>query len=164
MFGATGDLAKRKIFPSLFNLFLDDKMPNSFTIIGLGRRDWSDDTFQTHVEKSLQTFSRRFKNGDASKIKKFLSAFRYSPLDVTENDGYKQVLGMIQKCEEELGIPENRLFYLSVAPEFFDVIAYNIKESGLGSIKGWKRLVIEKPFGHRFEVSPGIKCKIKESI
>ena len=68
LFGATGDLAKRKIFPSLFHLFLDGKMPKSFTIIGLGRREWSDQTFQMHVEKSLQTFSKRFENVDASKI------------------------------------------------------------------------------------------------
>ena len=115
LFGATGDLAKRKIFPSLFHLFLDGKMPNSFTILGLGRREWSDHTFQMHVEKSLQTFSKRMKNGDASKIKEFLRTFRYSSLDVTDQNGYKQVLGKVQKGEEELGIPEIACFiYLSL--------------------------------------------------
>lgn len=164
LFGATGDLAKRKIFPSLFNLFLDRKMPNSFTIIGLGRREWSDEIFQQHVEKSLQSFSIRSKNVEASKIKKFLSSFHYSPLDVTDNEGYKQVLNLIQKREEEFGIPENRLFYLSVAPEFFDVIALNIKKSGLGSIKGWKRLVIEKPFGHDLKSAQELNAKLREAF
>jgi glucose-6-phosphate 1-dehydrogenase len=164
LFGATGDLAKRKIFPSLFNLFLDKKMPNAFTIIGLGRREWSDEIFQKHVEKSLQTFSKRFNNSDTSKIKKFLSAFHYSPLDVTDNDGYKQVLNMIQKREKELSIPENRLFYLSVAPEFFDEIALNIKKSGLGSIKGWKRLIIEKPFGHDLMSARELNSKLREAF
>ncbi|MGE8081151.1 glucose-6-phosphate dehydrogenase [Peribacillus loiseleuriae] len=164
LFGATGDLAKRKIFPSLFHLFLDGKMPKSFTIIGLGRREWSDQTFQMHVEKSLQTFSKRSENVCASKTREFLSAFRYSSLDVTDHDGYKQVLGMVQKREEELGIPENRLFYLSVAPEFFDVISQNIKESGLGSIKGWKRLVIEKPFGHDLKSAQELIAKLSEAF
>ncbi|WP_028390339.1 glucose-6-phosphate dehydrogenase [Bacillus cihuensis] len=164
LFGATGDLAKRKIFPSLFHLFLDGKMPKSFTIIGLGRREWSDQTFQTHVEKSLQTFSKRLKNGYASKVKEFLSVFRYSSLDVTDQDGYNQVLGMIQKREAELGIPENRLFYLSVAPEFFDVISTNIKESGLGSINGWKRLVIEKPFGHDLKSAQELIAKLSQAF
>jgi glucose-6-phosphate 1-dehydrogenase len=147
LFGATGDLAKRKIFPALYNLFLDKKMPNSFSVIGLGRTKWSDDTFQKHVKDSLPIFSRRLTN-DASQLEEFLHAFRYSPLDVTNSEGYKKLLNMIQKREEELSIPENRLFYLSVSPEFVDVITTGIQESGLGSTKGWKRLIIEKPFGH----------------
>lgn len=164
LFGATGDLAKRKIFPSLFNLFLDKKMPKSFSIIGLGRREWTNETFQKHVEKSIQTFSRRLENSDVSKMKEFISAFRYSSLDVTDNEGYKQVLDMIQKREEELSIPENRLFYLSVAPEFFDVIALNIKKTGLGTIKGWKRLVIEKPFGHDLKSAQELNLKLRKAF
>jgi glucose-6-phosphate 1-dehydrogenase len=69
LFGATGDLDKRKIFPSLYNLFLDEKIPHSYSIISLGRRDWSDESFQKHVEISLQTFSRCKRNGDAYKMK-----------------------------------------------------------------------------------------------
>ncbi|MGG0288752.1 glucose-6-phosphate dehydrogenase, partial [Peribacillus butanolivorans] len=139
LFGATGDLAKRKIFPALYSLFLDKKMPNSFSVIGLGRREWSDESFQKHVKESIQTFSRRSIN-ESSKTEEFLNAFRYSLLDVTNKEGYKNLLDLIQKREEELNIPENRLFYLSVAPEFVDVITSNIQKSGLGSIKGWKRL------------------------
>lgn len=164
LFGATGDLAKRKIFPSLFNLFLDRKMPDSVTILGLGRREWSDEAFQKHVEKSLQSFSERSNNVDAYKIKEFLRLFHYRALDVTEQEGYKQLLNVIQKYEEELSIPENRLFYLSVAPEFFDVIALNIKKSGLGSSKGWKRLVIEKPFGHDLKSAQELNAKLREAF
>ena len=144
LFGATGDLAKRKIFPSLYHLFLDKKMPDSFTIIGIGRRDWSDEIFQSQVEKSLQSFSRKWKSGEETELNKFLSVFKYRQLDVTDSEGYKKLLGMIHSREEELEIPENRLFYLSVAPEYFDVITSNIKGSGLGTIKGWKRLCYRK--------------------
>ncbi|MED1466839.1 glucose-6-phosphate dehydrogenase [Bacillus salipaludis] len=164
LFGATGDLAKRKIFPSLFNLFLDKKMPKSFSIIGLGRREWSNEAFQKHVEKSLQTFSRRIENSDVSKMKEFISAFRYSSLDVTDSEGYKQLLDLIQNREEELNIPQNRLFYLSVSPEFFDVIALNIKKNGIGSINGWKRLVIEKPFGHDLKSAQELNAKLREAF
>jgi glucose-6-phosphate 1-dehydrogenase len=147
LFGATGDLAKRKIFPALYNLFLDGKFPHSFSIIGLGRRSWSDNTFQAHIEESLKTFSRRLESNTAS-IEKFLRAFRYVALDVTNGETYEKLLDMIQQRERELSIPENRLFYLSVSPEFVDVITSNINQSGLGSTTGWKRLIIEKPFGH----------------
>lgn len=163
LFGATGDLAKRKIFPALYHLFLDQKMPHSFSIIGLGRREWSDDDFQTHVAHSLKTFSTRFIN-DRSKKEEFLRAFRYTSLDVTDMEGYKKLLEIVQQREKELNIPENRMFYLSVAPEFFDVIVSNIKESGLGSARGWKRLMIEKPFGHDWRSAQHLNEKLSQSF
>ncbi len=116
LFGATGDLAKRKIYPALFNLFLDQKMPQSFSIIGLGRRELSDGTFQTNVEHSLRTFSGRFIEVKA-KLKEFIEAFRYSQLDVT-NKGYPELLNLVQTRERELNIYENRLFYCLLHPSF----------------------------------------------
>ncbi|MED1490886.1 glucose-6-phosphate dehydrogenase, partial [Bacillus smithii] len=159
LFGATGDLAKRKIFPALYNLFLDQKLPLSFSIIGSGIEEWSDDQFQTHVKKSLHWFSRR-SNNDHFKIEEFLRAIRYFPLDVTNLQGYNDLLELVQRREKELNIPENRLFYLSVAPTFFDVIAKNIQQSGLGSTKGWKRLIIEKPFGHDLKSAQELNEKL----
>ncbi|MBM4763585.1 glucose-6-phosphate dehydrogenase [Bacillus sp. B15-48] len=146
LFGATGDLAKRKIFPALYNLYLDKKIPKSISIIGLGRREIADDDFQKHVEASLRSFSRR-EDFDSKKIQPFLEFFRYSVLDATRLEDYKKLNNMIEKREKELNIPQNRMFYLSVGPEFFSLIANNINESGLGTTKGWKRLIIEKPFG-----------------
>lgn len=163
LFGATGDLAKRKIFPALYNLFLDKKIPNSFSVIGLGRRKWSDESFQKHVKESLQTFSRRLIN-ESSKTEEFLNAFRYSLLDVTNKEGYKNLLELIQTREEELSIPENRLFYLSVAPEFVDVITSNIQKSGLGSTKGWRRLIIEKPFGNDLKSAQNLNELLSETF
>nr|WP_245918042.1 glucose-6-phosphate dehydrogenase [Alteribacillus bidgolensis] len=163
LFGATGDLAKRKIFPALYNLFLDNKMPQSFSIIGLGRREWSDFTFKKHVRESLSTFSRHEIN-DGPKTDEFLNSFHYSPLDVTDDEGYERLLDMIQRHEEELNIPENRLFYLSVAPSLIDVITSNITNSGLGSVKGWKRLIIEKPFGHDLKSAQDLNEKLSKAF
>ena len=147
LFGGTGDLAKRKIYPALYNLFIEQKMPSSFSIIGLGRRGMSHSDFQENVEESLKEFSR----GDTTnsfKMVEFLESIRYVQFDATNKEDYKKLLKFVEEREQELNIPENRMFYLSVAPEFFDMIALNIKESGLGSTKGWKRMIIEKPFGH----------------
>ncbi|WP_314591161.1 glucose-6-phosphate dehydrogenase [Paenibacillus terrigena] len=163
LFGATGDLAKRKIYPALYNLFLDKKMPASFSIIGLGRREWSDEKFRSQVEDSLHTFSRR-DVGTPEQLQAFLSALRYSVLDVGRIEDYEKLLKLVEAREEELHIPSNRLFYLSVAPEFFDVIATNIKVSGLGSTKGWKRLVIEKPFGHDLESARALNEQLSRSF
>ncbi|WP_339230992.1 glucose-6-phosphate dehydrogenase [Oceanobacillus sp. FSL K6-2867] len=146
LFGATGDLAKRKVYPALYNLFLEGKIPSSFSVIGLGRREWSNSTFQMHIRKSLETFSRRPPT-DHPKTEAFIQSFQYSSLDVNDDKEYGKLLNLIQENEEKLNIPENRLFYLSVAPHLVDVITRNIESSGLGSTKGWKRLIIEKPFG-----------------
>ncbi|WP_090823714.1 glucose-6-phosphate dehydrogenase [Paenibacillus sp. yr247] len=163
LFGATGDLAKRKIYPALYNLFIDQKMPKSFSVIGLGRRELSDETFRVQIEQSLNTFSRSDAN-DPVILKAFLSAFRYSVLDVNRVEDYRELLQLAQQREKELNIPENRMFYLSVAPEFFDIIASNIKESGLGSTQGWKRLIIEKPFGRDLKSARELNEKLSHTF
>ena len=163
LFGATGDLAKRKIFPALYNLFLDQKLPQPISIIGLGRREMSDKDFQNYVEQSVRTLSRRIEN-DHDKMDSFLAAFRYSVLDATKVEDFAQLRNLVKQRETELNIPENRMFYLSVGPEFFEPIALNIKESGLGSTKGWKRLIIEKPFGHDLESARELNANLSKAF
>jgi glucose-6-phosphate 1-dehydrogenase len=159
LFGATGDLAKRKIYPALYNLFVDRKLAGSFSVIGLGRRELSDEAFQANVEQSLRTFSRRAVD-DPISVKAFLDACRYSVLDVGNKEDYQKLLQLVKRREKELKIPQNRMFYLSVGPEYFDTIASSIKESGLGSTKGWKRLIIEKPFGHDLQSARELNQKL----
>ena len=163
LFGATGDLAKRKIYPALFNLFIRGKLPAAFSVIGLGRREWTDDTLRANVEQSLRRFSRT-KPDDEAALGRFLQAFRYCVLDIGREADYLKLLDLVKAREAELGIPENRLFYLSVGPEFFGPIADNIRSSGLGSGRGWKRLVIEKPFGHDLDSARELNRKLSESF
>lgn len=163
LFGGTGDLAKRKIYPALYNLFLEQKLPSLFSIVGLGRRDMSNNDFLKNIEQSLQSFSRQ-KIDNPAKTKEFLKFFRYVSFDANKKEDYKKLLQVVEQREQEIGIPQNRLFYLSVAPEFFDVIASNIKESGLGSTSGWKRLIIEKPFGHDLKSARELNAKLSKSF
>ena len=163
LFGATGDLAKRKIFPALYNLYLEKKLPNPLSIIGLGRNEMSHKEFQNHVVQSVRTFSRRVENKD-DHMSEFLDVFQYSVLDATKAEDFGKLLNLVKKRENELNIPENRMFYLSVAPEFFGPIALHIKESGLGSTKGWKRLIIEKPFGHDLESARELNTTLSKAF
>ncbi|TMV46252.1 glucose-6-phosphate dehydrogenase [Paenibacillus mesophilus] len=163
LFGATGDLAKRKIYPALYNLFVDNLLPQSFFLIGLGRREWSDETFQANVERSIREFSRR-EAEDPALLKPFLRLFRYCVLDAGRQEDYRKLLQMIEQREQELRLAPNRLFYLSVGPEFFETIAANIQESGLGSADGWKRLVIEKPFGHDLQSARDLNRKLNKAF
>ncbi|WP_338452301.1 glucose-6-phosphate dehydrogenase [Niallia oryzisoli] len=163
LFGSTGDLAKRKIFPALYNLYLDQKLPSAISIIGLGRNQMSHQKFQHDVEQSIKTFSRRMDN-DHSHLDTFLEAFRYSVLDATKADDYRNLLNLVREREMELNIPGNRMFYLSVGPDLFGPIALNIKESGLGSTNGWKRLIIEKPFGRDLESARELNATLTEAF
>ena len=163
LFGATGDLAKRKIYPALYNLFIEQKMPESFSVIGLGRKEIPDDVFQGLVEKSLNTFSRNAPDNPDT-MKAFLRAFRYSQLNVNNIEDYQKLHQLVVQREQELNLTENRMFYLSVSPEFFEVIAMNIKDSGLGTTKGWKRLIIEKPFGRDLKSAQELNANLSKSF
>ncbi|MGG0642617.1 glucose-6-phosphate dehydrogenase [Sporosarcina gallistercoris] len=145
LFGATGDLAKRKLYPALYNLYVDNKMPEAFSVVGLGRTPYTDDVFLAKVEQSLRTYSRG--NVQEEGLQRFLSAFRYCTFDATELKSYEKLKGLIEQRERELNLPENRLFYLSVAPGLIDVITSNLNTSGVSQSSGWKRLIVEKPFG-----------------
>ncbi|PGX54516.1 glucose-6-phosphate dehydrogenase [Bacillus anthracis] len=135
------------MYPALYKLFSNENIPQSISIIGIGRRLMSDMEFQTKVEQSLATFSK-ISTDDESGVEKFISTFRYCQLNTANIEDYQDLLRLVKMRETELNIPENRMFYLSVIPEVFDVIALNIKESGLWATKGLNRLIIEKPFGY----------------
>ncbi|GAB6439464.1 hypothetical protein bcgnr5380_28590 [Bacillus cereus] len=119
----------------------------------------SDVEFQTKVEQSLATFSR-ISTGDKSGVEEFISTFRYCQLDTANIGDYQDLLRLVKMRETELNIPKNRMFYLSVIPEVFDVIALNIKESGLWATKGLNRLIIEKPFGHSLKSVRELNTKL----
>ncbi len=162
LFGATGDLAQRKLFPALYNLYLEDKMPTSFSVIGLGRREWTNEYFQSKVEESLHAHSRR--PVQSAGLQNFLEKFQYCPLDVTDKLSYQNLRSLIEQREAELGIPQNRLFYLSVAPQLVEVITENLKTSGINQTKGWKKLIIEKPFGSDLKTAQQLNKKLSEAF
>ncbi|OTY19600.1 glucose-6-phosphate dehydrogenase [Bacillus thuringiensis] len=151
------------MYPALYKLFSNQNIPQSISIIGIGRKAMSDLEFQTKVEQSLATFSR-ISSDDESGVEEFISTFRYCQLDTANIVGYQDLLSLVKKRETELNIPENRMFYLSVIPEVFDVIALNIKESGLWATKGLNRLIIEKPFDYNVTSAREFNGKLIEDF
>lgn len=147
LFGATGDLAKRKIYPALFNLYMDNKLPEAFSVIGVGRETLNKKEFQSTVIDSLYEFSRHSTDDKAKKLA-FVQKLSYVSVDVTQEESFNELKAFVEGQEEGAGLGNNRIFYLSVTPVLFDVITTNINKSGLGDTSGWKRVIIEKPFGH----------------
>ena len=143
IFGATGDLAKRKLFPSLYRLFERGRLSEQFAVVGVARRPLSNDEFQQSVKDSVQSAL-----GKDERIDEFASHFYYHSHDVTNSSSYQTLKTMANELDEHYHLEGNRIFYLAMAPEFFGTIALHLKSDGLTDVTGFKRLVIEKPFGH----------------
>nr|WP_232353970.1 glucose-6-phosphate dehydrogenase [[Bacillus] enclensis] len=159
IFGATGDLAKRKLYPSLYHLFRKGKISEQFAVIGVGRRDWSNEEFQEHVRTSVHNAL-----GSQENIEGFVSHFYYQQNDLSNSDSYQAQKQLSEELDEHYQLEGNRIFYLAMAPEFFGTITEDLKTQGLTDTKGFQRLVIEKPFGHDLPSAEQLNSHIRESF
>lgn len=161
IFGATGDLAKRKLYPAIYSLYLEGKLGKRFAVIGLARRPRTNDQFRMDVDHAIKSFARHRVEED-QQYEDFLSHFNYMSLDVHHADGFKQLLALTEQVEAEHQIGGNRLFYLAVAPELFGEVAHHLRDGGLLDTEGWHRLVIEKPFGHDYTSAEALNNDIRD--
>jgi glucose-6-phosphate 1-dehydrogenase len=150
IFGGTGDLNARKVAPALYNLFLDNWMPEHFSIIGTGRTELSDEAFRDKLLNNINQFSRRGK-ADPVKWANFSKHICYQASDVKDAATYVNFANKVRELEEQWGKEANVIYYLAVAPQFFPLIAENISKNGLCDNITRTRIVIEKPFGNNLE-------------
>ena len=158
IFGATGDLAVRKLFPSLYRLFEKGRL-DEFAVVGVARRPLSTEDFQRSVKDSVITAL-----GQKEKIDEFISHFYYQSHDVADSSSYQALKSLAEQIDEQYELEGNRIFYLAMAPEFFGPIALHLKSDGLTDVKGYKRLVIEKPFGHNLESAKELNRQIRTAF
>ncbi|XNQ39173.1 glucose-6-phosphate dehydrogenase [Bacillus sp. 1P10SD] len=158
IFGATGDLAHRKLFPSLYRLFERGRL-NKYAVIGVARRSMSNDDFQQSVKDSVLAAL-----GNKDNLDEFASHFYYQSHDVADSSSYAELNKLAHEIDENYQLEGNRIFYLAMAPEFFGPIALHLKSDGLTNVKGYKRLVIEKPFGHDLESAKELNKQIRTAF
>lgn len=160
IFGATGDLAQRKLYPSLYRLYRKGRVSSNFACIGIGRREWTTDRLKQHILESIDK-----ERGTAQDKLEFSNRFYYQSLDVSnENTTYDELRILANDLDEEYQLNGNRIFYLAMAPEYFGTIATHLKDDGLTDVSGYKRLVIEKPFGHDFKSAEQLNNQIRASF
>ncbi|RTE11300.1 glucose-6-phosphate dehydrogenase [Paenibacillus whitsoniae] len=147
IFGATGDLAKRKLFPAFYSLYREGKLGENFAVVGLARRPRTNEQFRDDVKHSIQDFAR-YKKVDDAEWERFASHFEYMSLDINNVAGFHELNVLTARLDDKFQTGGNRLFYLALAPELFGNVSLNLKEGGLLNTTGWHRLVIEKPFGY----------------
>src|SRR5215831_18161612 len=148
IFGASGDLTKRKLLPALYNLASYGLLPSNFSIIGVARRDWSDDDFRDKLGKDLAELGTQPVDPNLwSQFRNHISLCRGEFDDPTM---YERLSEALANSEKNLSTKGNAIFYLSVQPKFFADIVKRLADHGLTAEKDghWRRVIIEKPFGH----------------
>ena len=150
IFGGSGDLTKRKLVPAVFNLYHDERMPEQFSIIGLGRTEYSHETYRSKLKGDLDEFSRRGATSE-EEWEDFKSHLFYEVMDVYEPTAYEELANKIYAMEKEWGVEANLIFYLAIAPELMETVATSLGKSGICQNIHRTRLVVEKPFGHDLE-------------
>jgi glucose-6-phosphate 1-dehydrogenase len=146
IFGATGDLSKRKLLPAIYNLAHEGALPERFNLIGVSRGDLSDDDFREQAREAISEFSRR--DTDATVLDSLVGRMRYVSGSFDDSSMYERLGQVAAEFDSEAEIVFNRLFYLSTAPEFFPVIAEALGEHGLNRRDDAEvRIIIEKPIG-----------------
>ena len=146
IFGGTGDLAQRKLYPSLFKLYQKGYLQEHFAVIGTARRPWTNEHYHGVITDSLASL-----NADPAMVAKFADHFYYQSHDVTDAQHYVTLKKLSEKLDAQYGLQGNRIFYLAMAPNFFGTIAQHLRSENILTPNGFNRVIIEKPFGHDFE-------------
>ncbi len=160
LFGATGDLAIRKLYPAIYKLFEKGNIRDHFAVIGSSRYKIDDEKFREMVSKSVDKLT-----SDKKKIADFASHFYFVTHDVTDLAHYSVLKDKENELDKKYKLEGNRIFYISMAPNFFGTVAKNIKSQGLLSTNGgFNRLVIEKPFGRDFESAKELNDELSNAF
>lgn len=146
IFGGTGDLTHRKLLPALYNLVFDDLLPENFAIVSVGRKQKTTEQYCSEIYESLKCYSRN--QIEEKNWEKLKSRLHYIQFDFTQHEGYEELRKFLLELDEKYKTNGNRIFYMAVAPEFFETIVEGLDKNTLAADDhGWKKLVIEKPFG-----------------
>ena len=164
IFGASGDLTKRKLLPALFHLEQEGLLPDSFAVVGVARRDISA-TFSADMTDGIM------KGGgvDANdvKLKKFMDRVKYFTTNFDDDAGFEKLKGFLADIDDEFGTRGNRLFYLAVAPEYFAGITERLAKHGMtkaATSAQWMHVIIEKPFGNDLESARTLNDEINRVL
>ena len=159
IFGASGDLTKRKLIPSLYNLSSYGLLPDKFSIIGVSRTAWDDDGFRNQIGKDLAELGTQ--PIDPKIWAEFRERMMYCPGSFDDPKTYACLEERLAESAKKLGTAGNVLFYLSVQPDFFAVIPKMLAERGLTREEGyWRRVIIEKPFGRDLASARDLNAKL----
>jgi glucose-6-phosphate 1-dehydrogenase len=158
IFGASGDLTQRKLFPALYSLALRRLLPERFGVVGVARTEESDDQFRERMKHAVQEFGRdQFRNETWDWL---AEGMRYVATDFSDDDGQNRVVQALNELDKQRGTAGNRVYYLAVPPAAIAMLVHGIGQRR--STDGWTRLIIEKPFGHDLASAQELNREVEE--
>jgi glucose-6-phosphate 1-dehydrogenase len=164
IFGATGDLAKRKLIPSLYNMAHARLLPQSFAVIGVGREGMDDEGFRARMAEAL----RDFIPGplDVSLRDDLVGRMRYMSGDFGDQDLYRRLGECLGQVDQAASTKGNFLFYLATPPAVFATVAHELGAVGLLAEKDgrWRRMIVEKPFGDGLESAAALNAELRRDM
>jgi glucose-6-phosphate 1-dehydrogenase len=147
IFGANGDLTKRKLLPALYRLAYDRRLSAGFAIVGISRTAMSDDAFREKMREAVQKFSEDTQF-DEDVWRGFAEGLFYIAGDIGDDSLYNKLAGKLGEIDAARHTGGNVLFYLSIQPSQYATAALGIGKAGMNKDAGWRRIIVEKPFGH----------------
>jgi glucose-6-phosphate 1-dehydrogenase len=158
IFGASGDLTRRKLFPALYSLALRRLLPEHFGLVGVARTEETDDEFRERMKRAVQEFGRDDFRDDVWEW--LAEGMRYIATDFSDDAGQNQVVRALNELDAERGTSGNRVYYLAVPPAAIATLVHGIGQRR--STDGWTRLIIEKPFGHDLTSAEELNEEVEE--
>ncbi|MGC6488098.1 MAG: glucose-6-phosphate dehydrogenase [Planctomycetota bacterium] len=163
IFGATGDLTKRKLVPSLMGLSKDGLLPASFGVVGFARRPWTDASFREVLAEGVAQYGRP---DTSAHFEEHQDAFAYHQADFADADGYAALKERLDAIDRARGTAGNRIFYLATPPSAYSSILENLAASGLSTEQDgcFSRVIVEKPFGRDLETAAALNRQVNAAF
>jgi glucose-6-phosphate 1-dehydrogenase len=164
IFGATGDLTSRKLVPALYSLYNQNLMPERFIVLGAGRTVMSSGDFRQKMENAIRTFSEE-ESPDFTAISGFVDSIYYQPVDYLQESSYHNLRLEVEKLKARFLTGGNTIIYMATPPNLYESIARNLSAAGMvNQADGFRRIIIEKPFGYDLESSRQLNDTLHEIV
>ena len=161
IFGVNGDLSKRKLLPALLHLYVDGLLPDKFAVVGSGSDDKNEETFRSDVKNHLMQFAKDTVEQYPEKTAEFLKILYYKKVNNRVKEDFAGLKEYASALCKKMEIPENIIYYFSIPPFMYEVVAGHLVDYEMNiEISGWKRLIVEKPFGYSYETAVELDDKL----
>jgi glucose-6-phosphate 1-dehydrogenase len=163
IFGASGDLTKRKLIPALYNLARENYLPREFAVVGIARSGMSSEEFRDKITQDMKSL---YPNDLGDNWEEFAKRLHYLPGSGTADRTYIELKELLGRIDNEYKTAGNYFYYLATSPDLFSTIVQHLGAVGLGHEENnrWRRIIIEKPFGHDLETARGLNRELREVL
>lgn len=162
IFGSNGDLAKRKLMPAIFQLYLDNLLPENFAVVGAGSQEKNEVQNREDVKRSMLEFANAGATENPEKLDNFVEHIYYQKVNNQTEKDFELLKNYIDQLSAKFNIPKNIIYYFSIPPFLYEVVAAHMIKFGLNSeCDGWKRIIVEKPFGYSYETAVDLDKKLR---